>query len=101
MIKLVDWSRTADRSRETPLFVVSLYLIFFSMLGFVLNAVQRGIWGDWSAWFPLPVLPLYWNFWVMVAMTVGVFGLLLNSLYCTVRDVWRLFRKWHSGRNKG
>lgn len=100
MIKLVDWSRTADRSRETPLFVVSLYLIFFSMLGFVISAVQRGVLGHWSAWFSLPALPPLWDLWVMIAMTCGVFGLLLNSLYCTLRDVWRLFREWQSGRNK-
>lgn len=101
MIKLIDWSRTADRSRETPLYIVSLYMLFFGLLGLVIQGLQAGLWNRLFAWLTFPALPEGWFICSFAAAWLGGGGLSVNAGYCGVRNAWRRFQlRKTAGRGK-
>lgn len=101
MIKLIDWSRTADRSRETPLYIVSLYLLFFGLLGLVVDGIRSGLWSHLFAAATLPALPEDWFVCSFAATWLGGGGLSVNAGYCGVRNALRRFQlRKTAGRGK-
>ncbi|MBF7997481.1 hypothetical protein [Rahnella laticis] len=85
--------RNSDRSHETALYIVSLYLLFFGLLGLVVDGIRSGLWNHLFAAATLPALPENWFVCSFAAAWLGGGGLSVNAGYCSVRNAWRRFQQ--------